>query len=277
MGRRLRRRLRAGAVAARRPGRQPQRLHDRLLAPPSLQLRRERRLADHGADLDRAVRGLRRHRAHGPRPRLRALRAGRSHGRPRARPRHPVLGGRYRGEEPGSPPAHQHPHRRPRQQDVRRPEADPARPGRRAPPRLVPVGVRRRRAARQHVHGLRLRRLRGPAPAESGRRGPRHHRAADLPRAAEPAPVPPRLAHGDRLHALGGLHRRTALRPPPQDPREVAPPQGRDPEAEVLEGPDAPQVHGPRGQEEAVARALPAHDHGDRRRRATPGGRGGYS
>ena len=46
----------AGAVAEERPGRAPQPVHARLLAPPALELRRARRRLRHGRFLDRPLR-----------------------------------------------------------------------------------------------------------------------------------------------------------------------------------------------------------------------------
>ena len=199
LGRRLRRGLRAGAVAPRGPGGEPQRLHDRLLAPSALQLRARTASSPIMAPIWNALYGTTptscspgttTTTSASPRP---------AHGRPRARARHPVVGGRHRGQEHGHPPPPPPRHRRPQQQHLRHSQADAARPGRRATPRLVPVGVRRRRTARiQHYS-------RTPAPATASapalRRGqtrPRSARdttrAADLLRAAEPAPVPPGLA-----------------------------------------------------------------------------------
>ena len=79
-GRRLRRRVRAGAVAARRPrGELGRRVHARLLAPPAVQLGAGGQLRGHAVEHDRSVggalRGGRRRRAERARPPLRALRA----------------------------------------------------------------------------------------------------------------------------------------------------------------------------------------------------------
>ena len=90
-GRRLRRRLAAGALAPRRSRRAPARVRDRLLAPPALLQRRPRRQRLIAAAVAGAGGCARRHRAGRARPRLRAVRAGR---------RHPPVRGRHRRPQP---------------------------------------------------------------------------------------------------------------------------------------------------------------------------------
>ena len=75
-GGRLQHRQPAGALAEERPGRPPQPVHARLLAPPALELRRARRRPRHPRVLDRPLCGQGRHRAERPRqPPLRAVHA----------------------------------------------------------------------------------------------------------------------------------------------------------------------------------------------------------
>ena len=85
------RRLTPRDVAARRPGGAPHHVRPRLLAPPALQLGRERQLAHGAADLAGAVRLWRGRRHQWSRPRLRALRTAGAHRRSRHRSGHPRI------------------------------------------------------------------------------------------------------------------------------------------------------------------------------------------